>query len=156
MGLQKQSLILIIQNQFIKGTKLLSVLLETNSSIVHCAASLSCCLQILYDIQNHSAEKSFICFLCNKSFSRGDCLIEHSKTHTGEKPFSCSLCSKSFARCHHLTRHLRTHRRDTSRGPSPPANPLVPSLFQGDHAQILQLSSQFLTQPLIIVTRNYY
>ncbi|XP_069071868.1 zinc finger protein 773-like isoform X2 [Pleurodeles waltl] len=51
----------------------------------------------------------YTCTECEKSFSRRESLIKHSRIHTGIKPYECTECDKSFSRKEHLIVHKRTH-----------------------------------------------
>lgn len=44
----------------------------------------------------HSAERPYICEICNKTFNRVSTLISHRKTHNGLKPHKCHICNKAF------------------------------------------------------------
>jgi len=45
---------------------------------------------------------------CKKKFARSDELIRHTrKDHTRERPFGCYICQKSFFRSDHLSAHLK-------------------------------------------------
>ncbi|XP_062843219.1 zinc finger protein 665-like [Trichomycterus rosablanca] len=57
----------------------------------------------------HSGEKSYLCSLCGKSFTRDDHLRRHKRIHALEKPHRCSDCEKSFTDRGALHRHQRIH-----------------------------------------------
>jgi KRAB domain-containing zinc finger protein len=42
----------------------------------------------------HANEKSFICSVCGKAFSRYTSLAAHNKTHSGIKSHACGVCGK--------------------------------------------------------------
>ncbi|KAL6945361.1 hypothetical protein ACO0QE_002812 [Hanseniaspora vineae] len=51
--------------------------------------------------------KSYVCLLCNKSFSSGHHLTRHKNSvHCEAKPFSCPKCGKPFKRRDHVLQHL--------------------------------------------------
>ena len=55
----------------------------------------------------------FICFICQKHFSKKGLLIEHICTHTGEKSFKCSQCNYIVATKSNLSMHeRRVHLRE--------------------------------------------
>ncbi|XP_055629598.1 gastrula zinc finger protein XlCGF57.1 isoform X2 [Toxorhynchites rutilus septentrionalis] len=56
-----------------------------------------------------SAEKSFECEKCEKTFVTNYRLKVHIRTHTGERPYSCVHCSKAFVDATVLQQHIRTH-----------------------------------------------
>ncbi|KAF7279165.1 hypothetical protein GWI33_007576 [Rhynchophorus ferrugineus] len=59
-------------------------------------------------LQTHS-ERSFICNICNKSFTQAAVLTAHVRTHSGEKPFGCPVCDRRFSQSSSVTTHMRTH-----------------------------------------------
>lgn len=51
--------------------------------------------------------KSYVCLLCDKSFSSGHHLTRHKNSvHCEAKPFSCPKCGKPFKRRDHVLQHL--------------------------------------------------
>lgn len=54
-------------------------------------------------------QKSFICQICKKGFSRKDSLKVHYRIHTGDGLFICSVCNKACTTKQELRRHFRTH-----------------------------------------------
>jgi hypothetical protein len=52
-------------------------------------------------------QKSFVCQICQQSFTRRTSLVNHRRTHTGEKPYSCTIpgCDRKFAQQGDKTRH---------------------------------------------------
>lgn len=61
------------------------------------------------DNLTHTKEKSFVCKLCLKGFSRNSCLRIHLRTHTNERIFICEICDKRFSQRVNLNEHLQTH-----------------------------------------------
>ena len=56
----------------------------------------------------NSHEKTYICTICNKSFSRHSQLEKHFTTHTGEKNHTCATCGKSFFYRSSLSMHMKS------------------------------------------------
>lgn len=54
-------------------------------------------------------EKSFVCEICSKKFSKNYHLKRHRLTHTNERNFKCDVCFKAFLRKDKLKEHLQTH-----------------------------------------------
>ena len=54
-------------------------------------------------------KSSYVCLVCDKSFSNNYTLKQHALVHTGEKAFECHMCDKKFSVKSTLTRHIRTH-----------------------------------------------
>lgn len=54
-------------------------------------------------------DKSLLCTLCDKNFSKTFSLNRHMLLHTGEKPHKCPTCGKAFIQKTDLERHLTTH-----------------------------------------------
>jgi hypothetical protein len=52
-------------------------------------------------------QTSFVCPICQQSFTRRTSLVNHERTHTGEKPFPCGVpgCGQTFAQQGDRTRH---------------------------------------------------
>lgn len=56
----------------------------------------------------HLQQKSFLCDVCNKSFSRQSFLKQHKQAVHEKVRFSCSHCCKSFSRQNLLNNHIKT------------------------------------------------
>ncbi|XP_061597690.1 zinc finger protein 431-like [Cololabis saira] len=54
---------------------------------------------------NHTDDKLFSCFFCEKKFVTGGLLTLHTSVHTGEKLLSCIICKRTFG----LESELRSH-----------------------------------------------
>ncbi|XP_051776406.1 zinc finger protein 1035 [Erpetoichthys calabaricus] len=61
--------------------------------------------------ESSSAESSFFCHICSKSFSSFAKLEEHQHLHRVERPFECSECDKRFYTAGHLRKHQESHER---------------------------------------------
>ena len=57
----------------------------------------------------YALKMSFVCEVCNKEFSKKNCLTRHRIIHTGEKPYICEVCNKEFSLKDSLERHLYVH-----------------------------------------------
>lgn len=63
----------------------------------------------------------FQCDTCNRSFSKKDLLVRHTKIHmSDEKYFECDVCEKKFRRKDNLRSHKRIH--DPHRNKTPTNN----------------------------------
>ncbi|XP_022084976.1 zinc finger protein 91-like [Acanthaster planci] len=60
----------------------------------------------------HTGEKSFSCDVCSNVYARKQALKEHQMSHTGERPYLCSVCGKSYRHRQMLRDHQRTHTGD--------------------------------------------
>ncbi|KAI8990273.1 hypothetical protein BDB01DRAFT_780733 [Pilobolus umbonatus] len=60
-----------------------------------------------------SAEKKFVCSICNHRSKRKHNLNEHMLTHDSNRPkkFSCTHCARPFARKYDQKRHEKIHSR---------------------------------------------
>ena len=74
--------------------------------------------------RSHTAEKSFTCSACDKTFTPLNCLLCHKRTHSKNRPLSCSKIEshlqcqifwskmrgqalvRNHSTVHHATRHL--------------------------------------------------
>ena len=64
-------------------------------------------------IKTHlDAVKNFVCPVCDKRFSKGFLLAQHSHIHTGIKMFKCDSCDKSFAKRDSLRLHNKKYHQD--------------------------------------------
>ncbi|XP_055309178.1 zinc finger protein 600-like isoform X2 [Sitodiplosis mosellana] len=77
----------------------------TNSSnlTVHIRRHTTCHIRI------HTKEKTCVCNVCGKGFTRSNKLVRHMRVHTGERPYKCSQCDRAFTQSNDLTLHLRRH-----------------------------------------------
>ncbi|XP_019868805.2 transcriptional regulator ovo-like isoform X2 [Aethina tumida] len=58
----------------------------------------------------HSDVKRYLCTFCGKGFNDTFDLKRHTRTHTGVRPYKCSLCEKSFTqRCSLESHCLKVH-----------------------------------------------
>lgn len=64
-----------------------------------------------------SAEKSFPCPVCSKSFRFRSLLASHSMIHSEARPHACDFCSRSFRRLSHLKRHREVVHANGARPP---------------------------------------
>ena len=63
--------------------------------------------------RNHDPNAIFPCEVCDKTFTRNDCLRRHNLMfHEENKPYTCDVCHKSFARPDLLNRHKKGHTRE--------------------------------------------
>ena len=60
-------------------------------------------------IKIHLSIRRYPCSSCDKSFCSQQNLTIHNRVHTGEHPYECVLCTKSFAVQQNLSIHLRSH-----------------------------------------------
>lgn len=58
---------------------------------------------------NMKSKTAFQCDVCNRSFSRSNCLNEHKNIHQNIKPFNCIECGKSFRQSSNYYRHRQLH-----------------------------------------------
>lgn len=58
--------------------------------------------------------KNFVCPVCNKRFSKGFLLAQHSHVHTGIKMYKCNSCDKAFAKRDSLKLHNKKYHQEES------------------------------------------
>ena len=51
--------------------------------------------------------------VCNKGFTRLNCLRAHTNTHSDIRPYECFVCGKSFQQLNKLKLHMSTHVDDS-------------------------------------------
>jgi len=57
----------------------------------------------------HTAEKSYECDVCHKTFKYPSHFNEHKHIHTGVKPYVCDVCDIAFRTVSHLNTHTYVH-----------------------------------------------
>ena len=77
-----------------------------------CGKILSSSTNLLRHKMYHSAERPFVCEVCNKGFKDISNLKKHTLIH--KRIFPCYLCKKSFLRKSQLEVHLRRHESRTT------------------------------------------
>ncbi|XP_074655155.1 uncharacterized protein LOC141908832 isoform X3 [Tubulanus polymorphus] len=55
-----------------------------------------------------SAERKYVCEMCNRAFVLSHHLQRHRMAHLGIKPHKCSICHKAFTRKDNLQQHMKT------------------------------------------------
>ncbi|XP_072854240.2 uncharacterized protein LOC110077044 [Pogona vitticeps] len=55
------------------------------------------------------SSKSYLCPICNKSFSKSNLLSKHKVIHRQDKPYKCKECGMAFVQLARLKRHHQTH-----------------------------------------------
>ena len=71
---------------------------------------------VLYTHKKTHEEKEFVCDVCGKKFTQKCTLTRHMVTHTGEKPYKCSWCKESFAQSYPLAQHVKKKHSDEYEG----------------------------------------
>merc|ERR1719192_548848 len=56
--------------------------------------------------KSDGTEKTFPCFLCNKSFNQKHSLAKHLKSHKSGEGHECHKCKKTFAATRDLKKHI--------------------------------------------------
>ncbi|KAM4640696.1 uncharacterized protein O3C94_015283 [Discoglossus pictus] len=82
---------------------------EKSYNCSECQKSFKSSSGLFKHLTVHNEEKLLTCLECGKQFSYKSDLFAHQRIHTGEKPFICSECGNTFARNSNLVRHLRIH-----------------------------------------------
>lgn len=54
-------------------------------------------------------DKSHLCKICDKNFTKAFSLNRHMQLHTGEKPHKCNICRRAFIQKTDMERHETTH-----------------------------------------------
>ncbi|XP_050673258.1 RE1-silencing transcription factor-like isoform X2 [Leptidea sinapis] len=63
----------------------------------------------------HDKNPEFACQYCPERFSSVSKLTRHIRSHAGDRPYPCKFCEKSFTKSQHYTRHLRVvHRKNST------------------------------------------
>ncbi|XP_075210378.1 uncharacterized protein LOC142317716 [Lycorma delicatula] len=74
-----------------------------------CQKSFSCSRNLKIHLASHIGGKKFACTLCPKSFNQNCHLKAHLAVHANEKKFKCNVCQKSFNQSFNLLTHLSIH-----------------------------------------------
>ncbi|XP_044742010.1 zinc finger protein 260-like [Chrysoperla carnea] len=60
-----------------------------------------------HEVHTGRKNQSFLCGICDKTFTQKRYLVQHKRIHTEDKPFECGICNKRFSLQRYLVRHNR-------------------------------------------------
>ncbi|KAF7286004.1 hypothetical protein GWI33_008307 [Rhynchophorus ferrugineus] len=64
--------------------------------------------------RHENGQKSYYCYVCEKTLSSSGSYKIHIRTHTGEKPFVCDVCERGFNSTQRLKEHGVVHSKERS------------------------------------------
>lgn len=70
----------------------------------------SACL--LEHVRAHGNKMLYVCDVCHKTFSWKHSLQLHNRTHSGVRPYECKTCGKQFSHSSNFVAHKRTHSQE--------------------------------------------